>query len=336
MNKILVIQTASLGDVILATSVAETLHARFPGCKIDMLIRKGYESLFAGHPFIHTLLLWDKKDKKYAGLLNLIWKVRKTRYDAVINIQRHFSSGLLTGLSGAAIRSGFAKNPLSFLFTHQASHLISATEPTEHEIVRNFRLIDFLISPSPARPALYPGAGEEAFVKSWKEKKYITIAPASLWFTKQYPFTKWIEFVNELPGDFFVYLLGAASDIQICEEIINQAKHTGIINLAGKLSTLQSAALMKGAIMNFVNDSAPLHLASATNSPITAVFCSTVPAFGFGPLSDNSAVVETAEKLTCKPCGLHGHEACPEKHFLCAESIKTSQLTVRIKYEQAF
>jgi len=73
--------------------------------------------------------------------------------------------------------------------------------------------------------------------------------------------------------------------------------------------------------MNYVNDSGPLHLASATNAPVTAFFCSTIPAFGFGPLSANSIIVETHEKLTCRPCGLHGKTACPEGHFLCAKSI---------------
>ena len=322
-----------MGDVILATSVAESLHARFPGCRIDMLIRKGYEGLLKGHPFIHTVLLWDKKNKKYEGLLRLILTVRKSKYDAVFNIQRHLSSGLLTGLSGAKIRSGFMKNPLSFLFTHTAQHLIAATQPSEHEIVRNHRLISFLTNRGPSKPALYPGKADETFIKTWKKGKYITIAPASLWFTKQYPLTKWIEFINELPAGIFVYLLGAPNDMEVCEQIISQVKHEEIMNLSGELSPLQSAALMKGAVMNYVNDSAPLHLASATNAAVTAVFCSTVPAFGFGPLSDDSAVIETSEKLTCKPCGLHGHEACPERHFLCAVSIKTSQLTDRIKYD---
>jgi len=84
-------------------------------------------------------------------------------------------------------------------------------------------------------------------------------------------------------------------------------------------SLLQSAALMKGAIMNYVNDSAPLHLASAMNAPVTAVFLSTVPQFGFTPLSDNSSVCETSLDLPCRPCGLHGKGACPEGHFKCAE-----------------
>jgi ADP-heptose:LPS heptosyltransferase len=78
---------------------------------------------------------------------------------------------------------------------------------------------------------------------------------------------------------------------------------------------------MKLATMNYVNDSAPLHLASAMNAPVTAFFCSTIPEFGFGPLSENNQIIQTEEKLNCRPCGLHGKKVCPEGHFKCGTEI---------------
>jgi heptosyltransferase-2 len=69
-----------------------------------------------------------------------------------------------------------------------------------------------------------------------------------------------------------------------------------------------------------------MHFCSAVNAPVTAIYCSTVPAFGFGPLSDQSFIVETLAPLTCRPCGLHGLKACPQVHFNCAQTIQTSQL----------
>ena len=74
--------------------------------------------------------------------------------------------------------------------------------------------------------------------------------------------------------------------------------------------------------MNYVNDSAPLHIASAMNAPVTVYFCSTEPSFGFGPLSDNKTIVEVKEKLNCRPCGLHGKESCPKGHFNCGLKIE--------------
>jgi heptosyltransferase-2 len=83
---------------------------------------------------------------------------------------------------------------------------------------------------------------------------------------------------------------------------------------------------MSRASMNYVNDSAPMHFASAMNAPVTAIYCSTVPEFGFGPLSDIRHIVEIDHPLYCRPCGLHGYAACPEGHFKCALEIKQDQL----------
>ena len=125
---------------------------------------------------------------------------------------------------------------------------------------------------------------------------------------------------------FTIYLLGAPGDHALCENISLSTTHASVQNLAGKLSFLESAALMADAVMNYVNDSAPMHFASAVNAPVTAIFCSTVPAFGYTPLSDVSYIIETPEKLNCRPCGLHGYKACPEKHFKCAMTIETDRL----------
>jgi heptosyltransferase-2 len=127
--------------------------------------------------------------------------------------------------------------------------------------------------------------------------------------------------------------LGAASDKTLCSEIINTLPDHFAKNLSGELSFLQSAALMKTAEMNYVNDSAPMHIASAMNAPVTAVFCSTVTWFGYWPLSDKSFVVERTEPLYCRPCTSHGKRLCPEKHFKCALDINKDQLLVTLDHE---
>jgi heptosyltransferase-2 len=168
-------------------------------------------------------------------------------------------------------------------------------------------------------------------MSQFKTAKYITVSPASLWFTKQYPEEKWIEFIKDIDEDIRVYFLGSENDSELCNSIINKSGHSNSMNLAGKLSFLESTALMRDAVMNFMNDSAPLHLASAVNAKITAIFCSTVPSFGFGPMSEDSIIVQTKEKLKCKPCGLHGLKDCPEDHFKCAMTIDKNELLKRIE-----
>jgi len=127
-----------------------------------------------------------------------------------------------------------------------------------------------------------------------------------------------------------IYLLGSGNDRALCDEILAKSAHPGMKNLCGTLTLLQVASLMQDARMNFTNDSAPMHLASSVNAPVTAIYCSTIPGFGFGPLSDDSAVVETGTGLPCRPCGLHGYRSCPEKHFRCARNIRIDDLAARL------
>jgi ADP-heptose:LPS heptosyltransferase len=324
LHKILVIQTASIGDVILATVVAEELHRLYPLAVIDFLLKSGIESLFDSHPFIRNVLVWDKKTTKYKHLFTIIQQIRAEKYDLVVNCQRFASSGIVTALSGASITSGFSKNPFSVFFTHRYKHTIKSGGL--HETDRNLRLISFLGHKPEAGIKIYPQPFHFARMSQHKTHAYICIAPASLWFTKQYPENKWIEFTRALPEALYVFFLGSSSDIELCNRIIHKSGKLNCMNFSGKLSFLDSAALMRDAKMNFVNDSAPMHIASAMNAPVCAIFCSTVTDFGFGPLSTVSHVVETNERLNCRPCGLHGFNACPEKHFRCASSIRNDQL----------
>ncbi|MCB0704523.1 MAG: glycosyltransferase family 9 protein [Saprospiraceae bacterium] len=314
--QILVIQTAFTGDVILGTSLIESLHRQFPEASIDFLLRKGNESLLTEHPHIRKTLVWDKKQHKFKNLFGLIRQVRKQKYDLLVNCQRFFTSGLIAALSGAREVSGFKKNPLSIFFDHRLPHEIG-TDSTLHEIDRNHRLIEHFVPGPAVKPKLYPT--DTSWAKTRQTTPYICIAPTSVWHTKQWPAEKWIALIHRLPKDLKVFLLGAPSDQAACAEIGAACPVHHVQNMAGNLSLLDSAALMAGAQMNYVNDSAPAHLASAMNAPVSVFFCSTIPAFGFGPLSGNSHIIQTSEKLACRPCGLHGHKACPQGHFKCAD-----------------
>lgn len=325
--KILLIQTAFLGDAILATALVEKLHHYFPDAQIDLLVRKGNEGLFKNHPFLGDLLIWDKQRSKYRSLWHILQTLRARRYDKVINLQRYATTGFLTAFSGAKETVGFDKNPFSRLFKHRVPHEFA---PGVHEVDRNARLVEAFTDDTVFRPKLYPPK-----LSFQPAEPYVCLAPTSVWATKQFPENQWVDLIRALPKNLTVYLLGGPGDSENCAKIMIGASLLGgldaalshsVVNLAGQLSPLESAALMAGAVLNFVNDSGPLHLASAVNAPTCAVFCSTVPEFGYGPLADFSRIVEIEEPLYCRPCGLHGHKKCPEGHFRCAREIRTGQL----------
>lgn len=325
MQKLLVIQTAFIGDVVLATAMIEKLATFFPDAEIDFLVRRGNESLLQNNPHLHEVLIWNKKENKIKNLFKLLGTIRKRRYNKVINLQRFFATGLLTAFSGAAESIGFDKNPLSFLFTTKVKHKIGINNK-RHEVERNNDLIKHFTDDAFVMPRLYPSGADLALIQQYCSNSYVTVTPGSVWFTKKYPIEKWIEVIGGFSRGYQIFLLGGKENIAECNLITETAGNANVTVLAGKLSFLQSAALMKTAVMNYVNDSAPLHFASAVNAKVTAVFCSTIPAFGYTPLSDVSHIIETNEHLDCRPCGLHGYKRCPEKHFKCALTIDPKRL----------
>lgn len=332
-RSVLFIQTAFIGDTILATSMVESWHKEYPNDEIDFCARRGNEDLFINHPFIRELLVWDKRGgfwKRSLRLLTLARSIRKKNYDIIVTPHRHASSGVLAGFSGAPVRSGYSNHPFSWRWTHRIVHEIGNDV---HETARNHKLIQpWMTDAAPALPRLYPRAISDGSNGSgdFETDRFVVLAPASQWFTKQWPRSHWIELINRLAAEkkeVSLVLVGGKGDRPLLEEIKGETNHPQLL-IETDLSLMQTAALMKRAWAVVSNDSGPLHLASAVNAPIVALFCSTTPAFGFGPLSEISEVVEADEMPSCKPCGLHGHRKCPApgEHFLCGKGLSVNKV----------
>ena len=245
MKQVLVIQTAFLGDAVLVTSILEKLHAHHPDAAIDLVVRKGNEGLFAGHPFLHRVHVWDKRQGKTRALFRLIGELRRTRYDHIINAQRFFSTGLMTVLARGKEKVGYDKNPLSFLFTRKVKHVIG---DGRHEVDRLNALIEHLTDDKRPLPRLYPdekASTEADHLIDPSSDHLICIAPASVWYTKQWPAEKWVELIKALPAEATIALIGAPGDVPLCERIAQEAGRGEL--LAGKLSLLGTAALMARA-----------------------------------------------------------------------------------------
>ena len=310
MQRVLFIQTAFIGDAILGTAAVHALHDQ--GFQVDVLVRKGNEIFYQGQPNVNQVWVWDKK-KKWKSWWTLLRGVRRVKYDKIYLAQRFFTMGLFSLLSGASEKIGYSQGWWSQFYNVRIPHRWG---DHVHEVQR---LMDLVGSEKLFRPFLEV----QAHHVSLPECPYITISPASVWQTKQAPLSVWQQVLYRHENKK-VLLLGGPTDFAFLQECMSQLKHPNMEIKAGQYSLLQSGYVMKHAVMNFVNDSGPLHLCSATNAPVTAFFCSTVPAFGFGPLSDVSVVLETKEELPCRPCGMHGHSRCPKWHFKCGNIILPS------------
>lgn len=335
-KNILIIQTAFIGDTILASHFARAVKDLFPDSKIHFFLRKGNESVIQGLPTIEKVWVWDKAGGKTRNLMRLVSELRDIKFDYVFNLHRHFNSGLVTSLMKSKVKAGFRQNPLSAFYTHKIDHLIPH-RPQEnekkfwHEVQRNLQLLqlikpDYKISSDmksyrPELPLLPKHFEKTA---KYKSGEYFVVAPASVWFTKAWSESKYRELTQALSKKGRVLFIGAPGDKELCDRIREGIPNTE--NLCGDLNLLDSGALMKDARRVFVNDSAPLHLGSCVNARITAIFCSTIQDYGYIPLSLDSTVIDVGQSLPCRPCGLHGYKACPLGHFKCSLDIDVGRV----------
>jgi heptosyltransferase-2 len=190
----------------------------------------------------------------------------------------------------------------------------------KHETERNTALLTSWLGPKVYKPFLSL-SGDNVF----SEQDYICISPGSVWETKRTPVRVWIDFIKLLPASQPVVLMGAPNEAHLAEEIAKACPGNLIINEAGKHNLIDAIRIYQHSLMSFVNDSGPMHICSAVDTPTVAVFCSTIPAFGFGPLATWNRIVDV-KNLECRPCGDHGKKSCPLGHYTCGNQITGNQL----------
>lgn len=321
----LLIQTASIADAVLLTALLEHLHQVEPTAILDVLVCQDSAELFHQHPFINQVFTWKIQDTGHRTWWALLRQIRAGSYRRVINVEHSLVTGLLTTFSQARYRIGFDRNPIARGFTRTVPHFVGLGV---HEVARNLQLLGPVTYGQITRPRLYPTPADEAAVVAYTlHGPYLCIAPTATPTTRQLPLEKWLKLLAALPAHYPVYLLGDSSDEAVCHELAQVSRRPGVVNMAGKLSLLATAALMRKAVLNYVNDSVAVHLGSAVDAPLCVVYCSTAPIMGFGPLSTFARVVMVEKELECRPCDLRGYHKCPLTHFLCAHDIRTDQLT---------
>jgi heptosyltransferase-2 len=228
--------------------------------------------------------------------------------------------GLLSISIGAKKVTGFQENPVSFLFQESIKHRFGQGV---HEVERNIDLVEKWLGKQFYAPFLSTTPNK---LKDLEPETYLCISAGSVWETKRLPLQTWIDFIHGLPKDQAIVLMGAPNEIELSSKIEAACPEHLIYNFTGKLGLLEAISVYQQAAVAFVNDSGPMHICSAVNTPTVAVFCSTTPEFGFGPLSTWKRVVESKENLACKPCGSHGKNACPLSHYACGHGVQVNQL----------
>jgi len=330
-KKVLIVQTAFIGDVILATPLAEAVQQVFPDSQIDFMTIPAAANLLEKNKFINRVVIFDKRGRQ-RGLLAL-WKLAKSlqqeHYDVALVPHRSLRSALLVRLAKIPQRLGFDRSAGKWFFTRRVPYR------QKHEVERNLDLLRVLDNNFAApSPKIFRDNSDEQIVGQLlndnKAAKWrCALAPGSVWATKRWPAERFIELAKKLIAETgaFVYLIGGGSDLELCAAIADEIGGN-CFDAAGKLSLRQSAALLDRCQILVSNDSAPTHLGVATRCKIITIFGPTVPAFGFAPFGEGHLVIE--KKLPCRPCSSHGGHRCPIGTHACMLEISAEEVFRRV------
>jgi heptosyltransferase II len=327
MRRVLVVQTAFLGDIVLTTPLLRELKRLDAACEVTVLTTPLGRAILAGHPCVDAIVTHDKKgaDGGPVGVGRAALALRRERFDVAVAAQRSSRTGILVRVAGAPRRIGFAGAAGRWAYTASVPW-----DAARHAVHRYLALAGPLGGdPERADPQPSLAVGEAARAKVEALLKdagigaadpVLAVSPGSIWGTKRWTPEGFAEVVREAPSlGTAPVLVGAPDESALCREVA--ALSGGRVPvLAGVTGIPELVALLARARALVVGDSGPGHIASAVGTPVVAIFGPTVPAFGYTPYGPAHRIVEHAN-MPCRPCDRHGPPVCPLGHHRCMTEI---------------
>jgi heptosyltransferase-2 len=325
--RILVVQTAFLGDIILTTPLLLALKAAYPNAHLALLTTPIGKSALEGLPELDEIISYDKNgtERGLSAFFGKAKEIRQKKFDLALSAHRSFRSALLLAFSRIPILVGFEDASL-----HRIYHLRVKRKPSDHEVLRNLSLMDPVkeiprgFEPKVQLP-LPKNFSLEKFGVDRAGKTLVGFAPGSAWPTKQWPAERFAELARKLAKDLGakIVLLGDKADLEVCREI-EKGGGNAVDNFCGKTSIQELFGVVSKLDALVTNDSAPVHIASAFSIPAVVIFGPTTPAFGYGPWLNPHQIIE--KEVACRPCHHHGPVKCPEGHFKCMLDVGAGEV----------
>lgn len=336
--RLLIIRLSALGDVAMTVPVIDSLARQYPQLEITVLSRPFMASMFAQMPANLRFQGIDVKQYKgFTGLLRLFSELRKENYDAVADLHNVLRSKVvrwlffLSGKKTAHIDKG-RKEKVALTRT---KHKILRPLTTSFVRYKNvFQQLGFPVSlefksiygNSKGEPELF-----QNITGPLDDKVWIGIAPFAAHKGKILPDSMIEDLIKEASShqNWRIFLFGGGKVES--EKMRTWAnKYPNTQSLASKLDLNNELALMSHLKVMVSMDSANMHLASLTNTPVISIWGATHPFAGFmgwGQCTDNAV----QEDLSCRPCSIFGNKPCYRKDYACLTRISSRQIIEKIK-----
>lgn len=316
IKKILLIKPAAIGDVLLATPAAENLRASFPDAEINFLTQKFCKEALTENPFITRILTYDLK---YDSGWFIIKKIRKQRYDLIIDLFGNPRTALITFLSGAKYKVGYKFRHRKYAYNIKLDSRGSEVHNVEFNL-DSLRVLGLEVksySPKFYINYIHSGFADNFFKASGLDNStVIGINPCGTWKTKVWYLNKFAELINNMDSGYkFLIFWGYEDERRQAQELIDKTGENVI--LIPDVNIKYMGALLKKCKVFLTNDTGPMHIASALGVNTAAIFGPTNSQLQ-GPLNSNSVIINNRE-LSCLGCNLTKIEDCPHGHKCMAE-----------------
>jgi len=327
--RILLIRPSAMGDVVMASLVLKALKDEKKGVEVHWLIDPALYPLLSENPFVDTAIAWDKAlwHKRLKGLhlpglckeiLTLKRTLRKKHYDLCLDLQGLFRSRLIAWLSGAPRRIGFeSKEPGKFLMTE----VISKGPPSLEMGSEYIYMMEYLgLRVKDPLPFVFvPERAQEKAEKILKafgiKGPFAAFAPFTTRPQKHWIQERWQGLQEEIKKGLGipVVVLGGKSDQERARAITGRAD-PWFVDLVGRTSILESAAIISMCSLLIGVDTGLTHMGTALKRPTVAIFGATRPYLE----TPSPRTKVLYKKEACSPC--KRRPTCKGR-FSCMEAI---------------
>jgi heptosyltransferase-2 len=328
LRHILIIRLSSLGDIVLTTPVLRLIRDHCPLARIDFLMKREYQDVLQTHPCVDRLLLVDSRQSWWTTLRTL----RQTRYDLVLDLHGTLRSQVLAWGLVTRRRLVYGKHILRrALLVHVGWNTLSAMTAVPELYAAPLRRLG-LQAPLPGLALSVDVESHDAMQQyltqtfpAGIDHPLLAVAPGARWPTKRWSVDGFARVAEKFARQYqaAVVVLGDVTDAPLAQALC-QRLTTPVLNSAGQLTLRHTLALLQRCRLLLCNDSGLMHVATALNIPVVAIFGPTVQEFGFYPFRAQAHVVSRV--LPCRPCSTKGSRSCPRGHHACMQEVSSQDV----------
>lgn len=347
-ENVLLIQLGDIGDVVLTTPTIRAVKETYPNARVSILVFKPYGSLLVADPNLYEVVEFVKfRGSFYRRLRESVAFARRLRqkhYDLVIDLRTSDRGAILSFLTGAEARIAYrgGKNPFwrEILFTNILRDMKVALPPVHPGADQSLRVVrEIGIDTADSTPKLYLSPNDQLRANALLAEasvspgtKFVTINPFSRWKYKEWDNTKWGKVIDRLWEAHRIpsVLIGAQDEAAACQQIV-AGREGHAINLAGKTTLGELAAVISLSSLHLGVDSAAPHIAAALETPTVTIH---------GPsdwrawrnVDDIHKIV--TPKMECVPCNMTGCDGSGKSRCLdelAAEPVACAALQLLVR-----